>query len=117
MDYDEFHSKVMAELDRRFADKGRGAFARIQREMEVNPTYFRQWRGGAKIQIPKLLQALELLDVDFFEFIATAFCPSHLEGELKVMLAGDSPTLESLTPVTKSGKRALALALRGPEDE
>lgn len=108
MEYKEFHSRLMVELDRLFAERARGTQAKLQRQMGVNPTYFKQWRAGANIPIPRLLEVLDLLDVDVFHFLVRAFQPEDT-GDLIQSLILFSSKREWPKPVTEEGKRALAL--------
>lgn len=108
MKYSEFNTLVMAELDRAFARLDRGGIAELQRQMGVNPTYFRQWRGGANTHVPRLLEALELLDIDAFEFFLRALQPDGLASEVEA-LVGALEKRERPMPETQSGRRALEL--------
>lgn len=72
MTYELFHQLIIQELERVFAEKPFGTMAKVQREMGVNKHYFHQWKAGTNIPMPRLLEALSLLEEDATDFICRA---------------------------------------------
>lgn len=87
MTYEEFNRLIVEELDRVFAERPWGTMAACQRKMGVNKDYFRQWRSGSNVHMPRLLEVLALLNEEPSDFIYKALQrqePGLIEAELEV---------------------------------
>lgn len=108
MDYQEFHRRLIQQLDRVLAAKPHGTLARAQRQMGVNSSYVRHWRRGESINMPRLLELLRTLEVEPFEFFARALRPDHVQ-EFEIDLL--ATTLEETEALLRSDEAQQAMGM------
>lgn len=79
MDRDEFYLRITKAFFEEIRQRPRGTMARLVREMGLSSSYFGQWKNGQRPPVGRLVEALNIMEVDVHGFFDKALSQATSE--------------------------------------